>query len=176
MLFREIRLAGAFLIEVEPIADKRGFFARSYCEREFAGHGLETRFPQHSISYNARKGTVRGMHFVRAPHAEIKLVRCIAGAIYDVIVDLRDGSPTRGQWEGVELSAQNRRQLYIPKGFAHGFQALSDDAEVAYMISEFHDPATAAGFRYDDPALAIRWPLPVSVIADRDLTWPAFPG
>lgn len=176
MRFVETKLAGAFVVEPEPIRDNRGFFARSFCEREFAEHGLETRFPQHSISYNARKGTLRGMHFQRAPHAEAKLVRCSAGAIFDVIVDLREGSPTRGWWEGFELSVGNRRQLYIPQGFGHGFQALCDDAEITYMISAFHEPAAAAGFRYDDPALAIQWPLPVSVIADRDLAWPAFPA
>jgi dTDP-4-dehydrorhamnose 3,5-epimerase len=176
MRFVETKLAGAVVVDPEPILDNRGFFARSFCEREFAAHGLETRFPQHSISYNARKGTLRGMHFQRAPHAETKLVRCSAGAIFDVIVDLRENSPTRGRWEGFELTVGNRRQLYIPQGFGHGFQALCDDAEITYMISAFHEPAAAAGFRYDDPALAIQWPLPVSVIADRDLAWPAFPA
>jgi dTDP-4-dehydrorhamnose 3,5-epimerase len=172
MEFRPTRFEDAWLITPEPKRDERGFFARTFCVREFAAHGLETCFVQHSTSYSARKGTLRGMHFQRPPHAEVKVVSCLQGAIWDVIVDLRANSPHFGEWEGFTLTSENRWQLYIPRGFAHGFQTLTDDTEVGYLISEFHAPEAAAGLRYDDPALAIRWPLPVSVIAEKDRTWP----
>ncbi len=172
MLFQKTKLAGIRLIDLQPASDDRGFFARIYCEREFTGHGLVTSFPQHSTSFNARKGTLRGMHYQRAPHGETKVVRCTSGSIFDVVVDVRDDSPTRGQWQGFELSADNRRAVYIAEGFAHGFQALTENAEVTYMISAFHVPDAAAGFRYDDPAIGIVWPLPVSTISPRDLGWP----
>ena len=174
MLFTKSQLEGAWLVDPEPIRDSRGWFARTFCEREFGAHGLETRFVQHSTSQNASRGTLRGMHFQTAPHAEIKLVRCLKGAIYDVIIDLKPGSPTYRQWRGVELSAANMRQLYIPKGFAHGFQTLEDECEIGYLISEFYAPEASTGVRFDDPAFAIEWPLPVSVMSDKDKAWADF--
>ena len=174
MRFEQTNLDGAYLVHSEPTQDHRGFFARTFCVKEFGALGLETSFPQHSISYSHRKGTVRGMHFQRAPHGETKLVRCLTGLIFDVIIDLRPESPTFRQWRGFELSADRRDQLYIPKGFAHGFQTLTDGAQVNYLISEFYAPEAAAGFRPDDPAFNIAWPLPVSEIAEKDLAWPAF--
>jgi dTDP-4-dehydrorhamnose 3,5-epimerase len=168
MIFTETPLAGAFVVEPERIADERGFFARTWCVDEFADRGLETRLVQCNVSYNQRRGTLRGMHYQAEPHAEVKLVRCTAGAIYDVIVDLRPDSPTRHHWFGVELSAANRLALYIPKGLAHGFQTLEDETEVFYQMAEFYHPESARGVRYDDPAFGIAWPLPVSVIGGRD--------
>ena len=174
MRFEATELEGAWLIGLEPASDDRGFFARTFCMREFAEHGLETGFVQHSASYSTRRGTVRGMHFQRAPAAEVKLVNCVRGAIYDVIVDLRKRSLTYRCWQGFELSAENRRRLYIPAGYAHGFQTLSDDAEVEYLISEFYAPQSASGVRYDDPAFAISWPLSVASISDKDRLWPDY--
>lgn len=176
MRISETRLAGAFLIEIEPKWDQRGFFARTFCVQEFAAHGLVASFVQHSMSYSSARGTLRGMHFQRSPHSEIKVVGCHRGAIWDVIIDLRAGSPTFGQWEGFELSDSNRRRLYIPEGFAHGLQTLSEDAEVSYLISAFHNPAAAAGFRFDDPAFSISWPLPAAAVSDADRNWPDFLG
>ena len=172
MRFVATELPGAFVIELEPYGDERGLFARTFCAREFAEHGLAREFVQCSTSYNLRAGTIRGMHWQLAPHAEAKLVRCTAGAIYDAIVDLRPGSPTRGRWLGVELSAGTRRMLYIPEGFAHGFQTLCDGTEVAYQMSAWHEPTAARGFRFDDPSLAIPWPLPVGAVAKRDRELP----
>ena len=174
MLFTKSQLEGAWLVDPEPIRDSRGLFARTFCEREFGTQGLETRFVQHSTSQNASRGTLRGMHFQTAPHAEIKLVRCLKGAIYDVIIDLNPGSPTYRQWRGVELNAANMRQLYIPKGFAHGFQTLEDECEIGYLISEFYVPEASSGVRFDDPAFAIEWPLAVSVMSDKDKAWADF--
>jgi dTDP-4-dehydrorhamnose 3,5-epimerase len=174
MQFLSTALADAWLIELEPATDERGYFARTFCVREFSSHGLETSFPQHSISVSARRGTLRGMHFQTEPHSEVKLVRCLRGRIWDVIVDIRPASPTFGRWQGFELGDDNRRQLYIPKGFAHGFQTLTDDVEVSYLISTIYVPEAAAGFRHDDPTLQIAWPLPVSVISDKDRRWPDF--
>lgn len=174
MRFEAIALDGAWLIYLEPIQDDRGFFARTFCVNEFRAHGLETEFSQHSISCSLSKGAVRGMHFQREPHSEVKLVRCLSGSIWDVIIDVRSGSPTYRSWRGFELSEANGAQLYIPKGFAHGFQTLTDNASVNYLTSEFHAPNAAAGIRYDDPTFGINWPLPVSIIADKDLRWPAF--
>lgn len=142
--------------------------------REFAAHGLKTTFVQHSVSFSALRGTVRGMHFQTPPHGEAKLVECVKGAIWDVIIDLRRQSPTFGCWKGVELNAENRRQLYIPEEFAHGFITLCDNTEVRYLISAFYEPSAANGFRHDDPAFAIPWPLPVAAISDRDRNWPDF--
>lgn len=177
MIFTPTRLAGAYLVDIERRSDERGFFARSWCRNEFAAHGLVTDLAQCSLSYSARRGTLRGMHFQRQPHDEVKLVRCTAGALWDVIIDLRPDSPTYRQWQGFELSADNHRSLYVPRGFAHGFQTLRDDTEANYQISAFHEPAAASGLRHDDPAFAIAWPLPVSVISTRDLGWPDFaPG
>ena len=172
MRFEQAGLEGAWLIQLEPMRDERGFFARTFCVNEFLAHGLVTEFPQHSISNSKSKATLRGMHFQSEPHGEVKLVRCLAGSIFDVIIDLRPNSPTFRQWRGFELSAENGAQLYIPRGFAHGFQTLSDDVVVNYLISEFYQPSAATGVRYDDPAFAISWPLAVSTISDKDLTWP----
>jgi dTDP-4-dehydrorhamnose 3,5-epimerase len=174
MKFTPTDLAGAWLVDVEPAADERGFFARTWCRREFAEHGIDCDFVQASVSYNRAAGTLRGMHFQRAPHDETKLVRCVRGAIHDVIVDIRPGSATYGRWIGVELSAENRRGLLVPQGFAHGFVTLEDDTEVFYLISAYYTPGHAGGLRYDDPALAIEWPIGAKVIADKDRRWPDF--
>ena len=174
MKFTECGISGAWLIEPEPIRDSRGSFARVFCEKEFAAHGLEVRFPQHSISTNAMRGTLRGLHYQAHPHGETKLVSCIRGSIFDVCVDLRPGSPTFRHWRGYELSAENRRLFHIPIGCAHGFQTLTDAAEVHYLISEFYAPEAARGVRYNDPAFGIDWPLPVSAISDKDRMWPDF--
>jgi len=171
MRFVETALRGAWLIDLTPAQDARGYFARSFCMREFADHGLETSFVQHSTSYSAKQGTLRGMHFQHPPHSEAKLVNCSKGAIWDVIIDLRPSSSTYRGWQGFRLTAENRRQLYIPKGFAHGFQTLCDETEVGYLISEFYMPSAAGGVRYDDPAFAIQWPLPVTVISEKDAAW-----
>jgi dTDP-4-dehydrorhamnose 3,5-epimerase len=174
MRFSQLELCGAWLIEPVPARDERGFFARTFCAQEFEDHGLTSRFVQHNTSASVVTGTLRGMHFQRAPHGEVKVVSCLKGAIWDVIIDLRPRSPTYRQWQGFELSAANRSQLYVPKGFAHGFQTLCDDVEVGYLISAFYAPAAADGVRHDDPAFAIEWPLPVSVISEKDRTWPDF--
>ena len=174
MRFETTGLDGAWLVQLEPRQDSRGFFARTFCVDEFGAQGLAAEFPQHSISRSFNKGTVRGMHFQREPHAEVKLVRCLNGAIWDVIIDMRPDSPTSRQWRAFELSDENGCQLYIPKGFAHGFQTLSDNAEVNYLISEFHVPDAASGVCHDDPAFGITWPLPVTTISEKDLLWPKF--
>ncbi len=174
MIFSPACLGGLQLVTMERHEDDRGWFARSWCAREFAEHGLEARLAQVSLSFNRRRGTLRGMHFQRPPHAEAKLVRCIRGAVWDVALDLRSQSPTRGQWQGFELSADNGSALFLPEGFAHGFQTLEPDSEVLYHISSFHAPEAAAGVRYDDPAFAIAWPLPVAAIAPRDAAWPDY--
>jgi len=176
MQFHPTTLRDAWLIHLEPAHDSRGFFARTFCTREFATHGVETNYPQHSISFSARKGTLRGMHYQCAPHSEVKLVRSLKGAIWDVIIDIRPGSLTYCQWQGFKLSGATGRQLYIPKGFAHGFQTLTDDTEVSYLISAFYVPEAASGIRYDDHKFGIAWPLPVTVISEKDLAWPAFAG
>jgi len=173
MIFAATRLEDAWLIDIEPREDERGFFARTWCRQELAAQGLDTEVAQESLSYNRHRGTVRGLHFQRSPHEETKIVRCTRGAIFDAILDLRPRSPTYLRWQGFELTAENRRALYIPKGFAHGFQTLSDDAEIAYQISAFYAPETADGYRYDDAAFGITWPLPVTVISERDLGWSA---
>ena len=172
MIFTESPLPGAFLIDLAPIADDRGFFARAYCAEEFAAKGLGVELRQCSVSYNTRKGTLRGLHYQRAPHEEHKLVRCTAGAIFDVIVDIRPQSAHFRRWFGTALTAQNRRSLFIPPGFAHGFITLSDDAEVNYMISVPHVPEFAQGFRWSDPAFAIQWPMAPTVISPRDAAYP----
>jgi dTDP-4-dehydrorhamnose 3,5-epimerase len=172
MIFTSLHLGGAFRVEPQLIADDRGAFARRFCVDEFRAHGLEGDLVQRSISINAHAGTVRGMHFQIAPHLEAKVVRCTRGAIFDVLVDLREGSPTYGQWYGEELSADNRVMLYIPKGFAHGFQSLVDNTEVDYEITPAYVPEATAGFRFDDPELAISWPLRTFIISHRDKTLP----
>jgi dTDP-4-dehydrorhamnose 3,5-epimerase len=172
--FEETPLAGAWFVDLELHEDDRGFFARTWCVDEVAAQGLETTIAQWSISFNTGRGTLRGMHWQEPPHAETKLVRCVRGAIYDVIVDLRPDSPTYRRWLGAELDEVNRRSLYIPEGFAHGFQTLSEGAEVLYGISERYAPESARGFRWDDPAVGIEWPPAAGerVISERDLSWP----
>jgi dTDP-4-dehydrorhamnose 3,5-epimerase len=174
MIFSSAKLEGAFVFDIEPREDERGFFARTWCRQEFAAQGLDTEIVQESLSYNRIRGTVRGLHLQYPPHEENKIVRCIRGAIFDVIVDLRPNSTTYCQWQGFQLTAENRRALYIPKGFAHGFQTLADDSEIGYQISAFYAPDAAGGYRYDDLAFRIAWPLPVTMISERDLKLPRF--
>jgi dTDP-4-dehydrorhamnose 3,5-epimerase len=174
MLFQETPIPGAWLIEPQRIEDERGFFARSWCADEFQRHGLSSRLVQCNISYNRLRGTWRGLHFQIAPHQEEKLVRCTQGAIYDVLVDLRPASTTYLRSTSFELTAANRRQLYIPAGIAHGFLTLSDDTELLYQMSQFHEPTSARGLRWDDPAISIELPEPVKVISLRDRNYPDF--
>ncbi|HEU4984757.1 MAG TPA: dTDP-4-dehydrorhamnose 3,5-epimerase [Nitrososphaera sp.] len=176
MFFTETELAGAYIIDLDRREDNRGFFARTWAQEEFEAHGLNTRVVQANMSYNHTRGTLRGMHYQRAPYAETKLVRCVQGAIYDVIIDLRPESATYKRWIGVELTAQNRRALYIPEGFAHGFQTLADNSDVTYQVSEFYTPGAEGGIRYNDPAFEIQWPLEVTVISEKDKQWPDFAG
>lgn len=168
MIFTETKLKGAYIIEPEQLVDERGFFARTFCQEEFAAHGLRTQFVQCSISFNKTKGTLRGMHYQVAPHEEAKLVRCTMGAIYDVIIDLRRGSPTFTQWVAVELTAKNRKMLYAPEGLAHGFQTLEDNTEVLYHMSEFYHPECAQRAGWQDPAFGVEWPLAPTAVSERD--------
>jgi dTDP-4-dehydrorhamnose 3,5-epimerase len=174
MTFHETKLAGVFEILIEPRGDDRGFFARTWCQREFEEHGLDTKQAQSSVSLNTRKGTLRGMHYQAAPFPETKVVRCTQGAIYDVVLDLRRESGTFKKWIAVELTAENRSMVYVPKGCAHGFLTLQDNTEVFYQISEFYDAPSARGVRWDDPAFGIVWPEKVEVISERDRTYPDF--
>jgi dTDP-4-dehydrorhamnose 3,5-epimerase len=176
MIFTATQLDGAWLIDIEPREDERGFFARIWCRQELAAQGLDAELAQESVSFNRQRGTVRGLHFQRPPYPETKIVRCTGGAIFDVIVDLRPQSPSYLRWQGFELTAENRSALYVPKGFAHGFQTLANNAEIVYQISEFYAPTSAGGYRYDDVVFGIAWPLPVTMISERDLNWPAFEG
>ena len=176
MIFRELEIAGAYLLEPERHEDERGFFARTFCRRELAERGLESAVAQCSVSFNRRRGTVRGMHFQAPPAEEVKLVRCTRGAIHDVLLDLRPGSPTFKRHLGIDLDAESGASLYLPAGLAHGFQTLADATEVFYQMSEFYDPASARGVRWNDPAFAITWPLPVTVISPRDLAFADFEG
>jgi dTDP-4-dehydrorhamnose 3,5-epimerase len=171
MLFNTTKLNGAYVVDPEPHQDSRGIFARTFCAHEFRDQGLEERFVQCNTSWNAKKGTVRGLHYQLSPSCEVKLVRCTAGSLWDVIIDLRPGSATYLQHVGIELTAANRRALYIPAMFAHGFQTLEDGTEVFYQMSEFYTPKSARGLRHDDPKLAIRWPLPVASISEQDRSW-----
>ncbi|TFZ06041.1 dTDP-4-dehydrorhamnose 3,5-epimerase [Ramlibacter henchirensis] len=173
MIFTPTELPGAFIIDPELREDARGWFTRTYCAREFEAHGLPTHMVQTNTSLTRKKGTLRGMHYQKAPHAEDKLVRCVRGAIWDAIVDLRPQSPTYCRWIGVELSQDNGRMLLVPKGFAHGFVTLTDDAAVTYQVSEYYTPATEGGARWDDPAFGIQWPVPVLDMSDKDRNWPA---
>lgn len=172
MKFTPTPLAGAYLVELERLGDDRGFFARSFCQNEFKARGLDPCVAQCNVSFNAKRGTLRGLHCQDKPHEEAKLVRCTRGAIWDVIIDLRQDSPTRLRWHAAELSAENRAALYVPKGFAHGFQTLVDDTEVLYQMSESYHPELARGLRWDDPKLGIRWPLADPVISQRDAAFP----
>lgn len=174
MIFHQTKLAGVAEIEMQLNRDERGFFARSWCQQEFQNHGLNGNLVQCSISHNTRKGTLRGMHYQATPFAETKVVRCTAGAIYDVTLDLRGQSPTFLQWVAVKLSAENRHALYIPEGCAHGFLTLTDEAEVLYQMSESYHPESARGVRWDDPAFQIVWPDNVEVISERDRNYPDF--
>ena len=174
MEFAETPLKGAFVVRVKRIEDSRGFFGRAWCQDEFARHGLNPNASQLNMAFSHKKGTLRGMHFQVAPHEEAKFVRCTRGAVYDVIVDVRESSPTRGQSFGVELTADNYTMLYVPEGFAHGYQTLCDAAELYYLATVPYAPKSATGVRYDDPAFRIDWPLPVAVISDADRNWPAF--
>jgi dTDP-4-dehydrorhamnose 3,5-epimerase len=172
MIFTASALPGAYVVEMERNEDSRGFFARSFCAEEFAAHGLPADMPQCSVSFNARRATLRGLHLQVDPHAEDKLVRCTAGAVFDVIVDLRPGSPTRRRWTGLELTAGNRVALFVPKGFAHGFMTLTDATEVLYMMSEPYVPGFGRGVRWNDPSLAIDWPFEPQHITERDAGYP----
>jgi dTDP-4-dehydrorhamnose 3,5-epimerase len=172
MVFTPAKLPGAFVVDIEPATDERGLFARSWCDGEAGRAGIHVRFVQHNISYNRQAGTMRGLHYQAPPWSEAKLVRCTRGAIWDVIVDVRDESPTRYGWDAYELTAENRRQLYVPEGLAHGFITLADDSEVLYHMSEFYHPESARGLRWDDPVVNIVWPMPPRVISGRDLTYP----
>ena len=176
MRFIQTRLQGAFTVELEPHNDERGLFARTFCARDFEAHGLTGTFVQCNTSWNAHKGTVRGLHYQLPPFSEVKLVRCTAGAIWDVIVDLRPNSSTYLEHFGIELTAKNRRALYIPEMFAHGFQALQDGTEVFYQMGEFYAPELARGLRYDDPKLQISWPLPAALVSDKDRAWTLLSG
>ncbi len=174
MIFTETKLKGAYRIDLDMRKDDRGFFARSFCQQEFAAHGLRTVIAQSNVSFNAKRGTLRGMHFQVAPKAEAKLVRCTRGALYDVIIDLRPRSQTYCAWTAVELTAENSRMLYIPEGFAHGFQTLEDNTEVFYQMFEFYSSEHASGVRWDDPAFGITWPLPDPIISDKDQSYKNF--
>ena len=174
MTFHETALPGVFEIRLEPIPDARGFFARSWCQKEFESHGLNPRVVQCNVSFNTRKGTLRGMHYQDAPKAEAKLVRCTTGSIYDVVIDLRPQLPTFGRWIAVALAAKERNMIYVPEGCAHGFLTLEDNTEVFYQMSEFYSPESARGLRWNDPAFQIVWPAKIEVISDRDRTYPDF--
>lgn len=176
MLFTETELKGVYIVDIEPRPDHRGFFARTFCVREFESVGLRPAVAQCNLSFTYKMGTVRGMHYLAPPATEAKLVRCVRGAIYDVVIDTRPDSPTYKSHISVELTAENRRALYIPETLAHGFQTLTDDVEVIYQMSDFYAPAYERGLRYDDPALNIQWPLPVSEISEKDASWPYLPS
>ncbi len=174
MIFAETNLKGAFLVEPEKIDDERGFFARTFCQEEFKAHGLNPRFVQCNISFSKKRGTLRGMHYQLPPQAEAKLVRCARGSIYDVIIDLRSDSSTFKQWIAVELTAEDRRMLYIPGMFAHGLMTLEDDTEVFYQMSQFYKPESAQGIRWDDPSFGIKWPQPPTIMSKKDRAYPDF--
>jgi dTDP-4-dehydrorhamnose 3,5-epimerase len=174
MIFTPTKLPGAFIIDLKKIEDDRGFFARTYCKNEFSEAGITADFVQANTSLSLKKGTLRGMHFQKAPYEEEKLVRCTKGALYDVIVDLRKDSPTFKQWIGVELTEKNHRALLVPKGFAHGFLTLEDNTEANYLVSQFYAPGAESGLRYNDPAFNIQWPAEITVISEKDKTHPDF--
>lgn len=176
MQFFTTTLNDAYRIELEKRGDERGFFARTFCDKEFAAHGLDTHFVQQNTSRSASRGTLRGMHFQTGEHAEVKLIRCLRGAIYDVIIDLRPDSPTFKRWEGFELTDQNASMLYIPRGFAHGFITLTDDVEVTYLVTAHYTPHAEGGVRFDDPAFSVVWPAAPTVMSDKDRAWPLFAG
>ncbi len=172
MKFAETKLKGAYILELEKLEDERGFLARTYCENEFKNSGISFSPVQTNLSFNQHKHTLRGMHHQAPPFEEAKLVQCIRGAIYDVIIDIRPESPTVNEWVGVELSDENRKMIFIPKGFAHGFLTLEDETEVSYLMSEFYKPGADRGIRWNDPAFNIDWPAEVAVISEKDKNWP----
>ena len=174
MDFVETKLTGCFLVQVKKIVDQRGYFGRGFCRDEFTRNHLNPNVTQLNIGFSTQRGTLRGMHYQEMPHAEAKLVRCTRGSIFDVVIDLRSESPTAGQWFGVELTAESGLMLYAPEGFAHGYQTLADETEIYYLTSSPYAAAAARGVRYDDPAFAIEWPLPATVISDADRNWPDF--
>jgi len=174
MTFHETRIPGVFEIHLEPSQDERGYFARTWCSKEFQSHGLNPALVQCSVSFNKRKGTLRGLHYQAAPFQECKLIRCTRGAIHDVVVDLRSQSPAFKRWFAAELTPDNRRMMYVPVGCAHGFLTLEDDSEIFYQMSEVYDAGSARGVRWDDPAFGIDWPASVQVISERDRTYPDF--
>ena len=174
MKFTETPLSGAYVIDLDTIEDERGFFARSWCKKEFASHNLDSNLVQCNISFNKNKGTLRGMHYQERPYSETKLVRCTQGAIYDVIIDLRANSPTFRAWYAVELTATNRKMLFIPEDFAHGFLTLEDNTEVMYQMSEYYNPGYARGIRWNDPVFSIPWPVDNAIISDRDRAYTDF--
>jgi dTDP-4-dehydrorhamnose 3,5-epimerase len=176
MIFTKTKIPGVFVVELEPRRDERGFFARQWCADEFARAGLDTRIAQVNTARSVAAGTLRGMHFQRAPHAEVKLVRCTSGAVFDVAVDLREDSATFRQWFGVELDAESGRMLYLPEGCGHGYLTLRPNTDLVYQASVPYAPTSAAGVRYDDPAFGIEWPHAVKVISQQDLNWPDFPA
>jgi dTDP-4-dehydrorhamnose 3,5-epimerase len=174
VIFTRIRLQDAYIIDIEKREDHRGFFARSWCAREFEERGLSSHLVQCNVSFNHQRGTVRGMHYQLPPYEEAKLVRCTRGAIYDVLIDLRPHSLSYLQWFGTELTAANYRMLYVPEGFAHGFETLEDGTEVTYQVSQFYTPRAEHGLRYDDPGFAIQWPMEVQVVSPKDRSWPNY--
>jgi dTDP-4-dehydrorhamnose 3,5-epimerase len=172
MIFTETRLFGLYIIDLVRLEDERGYFARSWCQREFGEHSLNSRLVQCNISFNKKRGTLRGMHYQRAPYEEAKLVRCTKGALYDVVIDLRPISQTFKSWFAVELTSENHRALYVPEGFAHGFQTLTDNTEVFYQMSEFYHPESAKGIRWNDSEFGIEWPIEALVISEKDNSYP----
>ena len=174
MIFSPTKLDDAFVIDVQKHEDERGFYARAWCRDEFAKHGIVADFVQSNMSFSRSRGTLRGLHYQRAPHQEAKLFRCVSGAIFHVVVDLRPASPTKGQWFGVELSAENHRMLFMPEGLASGFISLLDNTTINYSVTSDYHPESEGGVRYDDPAFGIDWPIPVQTISDKDMNWPPF--
>ena len=174
MIFQQTQLVDARLVELQPRVDERGFFARAWCSREFAEAGLDMQVAQINLSGSKERGTLRGLHYQLPPAAEAKFVRCIQGTILDVIVDIRPDSPTYLKWQGFELSAENRMALYVPHGFAHGFQSLTDDVELIYLASAFYSPELERGVRFDDPAVAVEWPMEPTVLSEKDGSWPDY--
>ena len=176
MIFVETKLKGAYILELERKEDHRGFFARSWDGNLLEQHGLVGNVAQQNISFSKLKGTIRGLHYQKAPHQEMKYVRCTRGRVFDVIVDLRPDSPTFKQWFGINLSVEDYKIVYVPKDFAQGFQSLEDNSEITYLTSEIYTPPAEAGIRYNDPSIGVEWPLPVSMISEKDTAWPDFSG
>ena len=174
MIFEELGIPGVYRISLEKLEDERGFFARCYCKREFAEHGLHTSFVQENLSFNKAKGTLRGMHYQKKPYEEVKVVSCLRGAIYDVVLDIREGSPTYGKWIAETLTGENHTMLYIPKGLAHGFQTLEDNTLVHYQMGEFYAPEAGRGIRFDDEKFRISWPIEKKIVSEKDRMYPNF--